>query len=270
MANLTGSDFTILVSRGSNGGKTFASEFVALVSVGPPPSRYIRDSELTLLVSNIAEKTLAKISDVVALVSYAAEGTEKLTNRSWGFNLDQHQFYVLSLGMQGTFVFDVLSTQWAQWQTQGFTGWNMENGVEWNGEVYAGDDSLPILWRMDPDSFLDDDFRPIKRVVTGGIPAEARETMRSGMFVLSATKEGDVDTEGAPYVQLSISDDGGETYKDRDAITLNTAIQQDFSWRGLGTIRAPGRVFKITDEGGFVTIKGADQHLAGEEQQGGE
>lgn len=271
MSRALASELATLVLRGSNGGKAFASELVALVAVGEPPSRYVLDSELALLVSNTAEKTVAKVTETVALVSYVAKGTEKLTSRAWGFSLDQHQFYVLSLGTQGTYVFDVLSTQWAQWQTQGFAGWNMENGVEWNGEVYAGDDSLPILWRMDPDSFLDDDFRPIRRVVTGGIPAEARETMRSGTFVLSATKEGNIDAEGTPYVQLSISDDGGFTFKDREALKLDAVSPtQDFSWRGLGTIRAPGRVFKITDEGGFVTIKGADQHLAGEQRQGGE
>ena len=269
MAYAQGSDLSILVARGSNGGKAFADEFIALVSVGSPPSRYLRDSELHILAATQQEKVVAKVSDVVALVSYVAEGTEKFNSRAWGFDLDQHQFYVLSLGMQGTFVYDVLTQEWSQWQTQGFTGWNMENGVVWNGDVYAGDDSLPTLWRLDPDSYLDDDFRPIKRVVTGGIQTDARNTLRTGMFVLSVTKEGDIDDEDTPYVQLSISDDGGFTFKDRDALTIDgTNETQDFSWRSLGVIRAPGRVFKITDEGGYVTFKGANQKIDGEEGNG--
>lgn len=259
------SEFRILVAK--DGVPTaFASEFVVLVACGAPPSRYTPADELVMLVSTHQDRVMTQVSEVCVLISYAAEATEKFNSRSWGFNLDQHQFYVLHLGMLGTVVFDVLTSEWSQWDTQGYTGWNAEAGVEWDGDVYFGDDSQPTLWKMDPLSCLDDDFRPIIRVVTGGIPAEARNTLRSGMFVLNATREGDIDDEDTPYVQLSISDDGGFTFKDRDALTIDgDKNTQDFSWRSLGVIRIPGRVFKITDEGGFVTIKGANQKIEGED-----
>lgn len=246
--------------------KAFADELVVLVVCGTPPTRYIPATELSVLASKTEGKVVAKVTEVCVLISYAAEATEKLNSRSWGFNFDQHQFYVLHLGEQGTVLYDVLTQEWCQWQTEGFSTWNAEGGVEWNNEVYFGGREDNALWRMDPDSFLDEDFRTIRRVVTGGIPAEARNTLRSGMFVLSAIKEGEIDDESTPYVQLSISDDGGFTFKPREQIVLNDAPQQDFSWRGLGTIRTPGRIFKVEDVGGFVTIKGADQHLRNEEE----
>lgn len=253
-------ELAILVSREGQP-STLVSQLYVLVATGDPNVEHVNVGELAMLVSKVEGKPVTYVSEVAMLVTYTSEATERFEQRTWGFNMDQHQFYVLHLGVEGTLVYDVLTSQWAQWQTQGYVQWNAEAGIMWNNEVYFGSDELPTLWRMDMTSFLDEDFRPIKRVVTGGIPAEARETIRSGMFVLSAIKEGTLDDEGTPYVQLSISDDGGETYKDREQIVLNGSVAQDFSWRGLGTIKAPGRVFKITDEGGFVTIKGADQSV---------
>lgn len=262
------SEFSILVSNDADNALVRASEFAILVSVGVPPSRYAYAPEVRVLVSAQKDRVMVDVAEVVALVSYVTLGVERFTLRSWGFNLDQHQFYVLHLGAEGTWVYDVLSSEWANWETQGFNQWNAEAGAEWNDEVFFGDNNLPTLWRLDPDSFLDDDFRLIRRVVTGGIPANARDTLRSGLLVLSAEKQSDLDDESVPYVQLSISDDGGDTYKLRDALDVDDNPTQDLSWRGLGTIRAPGRIFKIEDEGAVVTIKGANQHIAGEKDAG--
>lgn len=262
-------EFSILVSNVLDSSVSArGAEFVVLVSCGAPPSRYSEASEFAVLASTQKGKVMVDVSELAVLVSYVELGTERFTQRSWGFNFDQHQFYVLHLGAEGTFVFDVLSEQWAQWETQGFNQWNAEAGIEWNDEVYFGDNELPTLWKLNPDSFLDDDFRLIKRVVTGGIPADARGTLRTGMLVLSTEQQSAFDDESVPYVQLSISDDGGVTFNDREALTVDGSKTQDLSWRGLGMIRAPGRVFKITDEGAIVTIKGMDQRLAGEKESG--
>ena len=256
-------ELTILTSRvGKPAVK--ASELVALVVVGTPPSRYIQSSELVGIVSYQKGKVVAHVSEIVALVSYTVGGTERFNSRAWGFTLDQHPFYVLHLGSEGTFVFDALTSQWAEWGTEGYVGWNAENGVEWNNQVYYGDNEGPTLWRMDPESFLDDDFRTITRIVTGGIPATGRQTIRTGMFVLSMTKQSDIDTLSDPYVKLSISDDGGKTFRDLNVLTFDDSETQDLSWRSLGVIKAPGRVFRIEDQGGLVTISGADLTVDGE------
>lgn len=269
MANAQVGELSILASRTGDKPSVYACEFVVLAACGSPPSRYVYDSEIIALASVQKGKVMTDVSEIVLLVSYVSEGTERFNQRAWGFNFDQHAFYVLHAGSQGTLVYDTLSEQWAEWDTQGFNQWNAEAGIEWNDGVYFGDNQLPTLWRLDPDAFLDDDFRLIKRVVTGGIPAEARDTLRSGLLVLSTEQQATLDDETTPYVQLSISDDGGETWNDREALTVDGSKTQDLSWRGLGMIRAPGRVFKITDEGAIVTIKGADQKIAGEDKQGG-
>lgn len=234
------------------------SEIVALVAIGDPPSRWADVSEIVGLVSYTKDQPVTQVSEIIGLVSYVSSPPETYNSRAWGFTFDQHPMYVLHLGQQGTFVYDLLAQQWYQWQTQGYNNWNMENGVEWNGQVFAGDSQTGDLWRLDEDGFLDEDFKLIKRIVTAGVTAEARNTVSSGMLVLSMSPEGELDTLSDPYVRLDISDDDGKTYAELETIALTGDETQDISWRGLGLIRYPGRVFRITDEGGMVRINGAN------------
>ena len=209
---------------------------------------------------------MTKLSEAVVLVSYLDGGAVNTSFRSWSFNFDKHAFYVGHLGHEGTLIFDATSLQWLEWETTGYDNWNAEHGIDWNGGVYFGDNSLPILWRMEPDSFLDDDFRLITRTVTGVLPASGRATTSAGMFVLDVTREAEaVDNQSVPYVQLFVSDDGGFIFDEREKISLAAGEQQDFAWRGLGQIKNPGRVYRIVDQGGLATIRGADQRLDDED-----
>lgn len=263
MAAVNVSELAILAA---NQGRASAevSELVALVAIADPPTRYIDTSEVVALVAYEKAEPVTQVSELVMLVTYVSTPPETYNSRAWGFTLDNHNFYVLHLGQEGTFVFDQEAQQWYQWQTEGYNNWNMENGIEWNDQVYAGDSVGPTLWRLDPDGFLDEDFKLIRRIVTGGIPAVARQSISTGMFVLSISPEGPLDDQSDPYVQLEISDDDGKTFRSLGSILLNGDETQDLSWRGLGTIKYPGRIYRITDEGGVVRINGADQTTRGE------
>lgn len=259
-------ELAILAARSGDNADVRAAEFVVLVVTGMPPSRFTPATELVALAATQQDNVMVQVTEAALLVAYVTGGTEKFNSRAWGFNSDQHQFYVMHLGVEGTFVYDVLSQEWAQWQTEGFVGWNAEHGVEWNNEVYFADVALPTLWRMDYTADIDEDFRTIRRVVTGGIPASARETLKTGMFTLSATIQGALvdDSSEAPQVTLSISDDGGKTFRSRETIEVDGNERQDITWKGLGMIKAPGRVFQVEDRGGFICIEGAEQKIDGE------
>jgi hypothetical protein len=38
---------------------------------------------------------------------------------------------------------------------------------------------------------------------------------------------------------------------------------QEIAWLSLGSFAAPGRIFKVTDSGGFLRIEGADAGIDG-------
>ena len=69
---------------------------------------------------------------------------------------------------------------------------------------------------------------------------------------------------GAPTVTgaaitLRTSDDGGHSFYSHGDVTITPAnYSQEIAWRGLGLIRAMGRVFEITDRGAAVRINAAD------------
>jgi len=247
-----------LASIQSDRGAAAVSEAFVLVSTGPPPPRFIDVSEACAFVSVLQDKPVAQVSEAFVLVSYVTGPATQSKSRAWGFTFDMHQFYVLHLGNTGTWVYDTMTDQWSQWGTEGIITWNMEYGVEWNGGVYAGDQSNGTIWKLDPDSYLDDDFRLITRRVTGFIPMNGRKTMRTGSLILATTPQTTLEASPAPSVSLSISDDKGVTWNNRGSLTVVQNRTQDLSWRGLGLIRAPGRVFKIEDVGGLLTIDGAD------------
>lgn len=260
------SQLQLVAARDNDKASVCVSELAAVVASASPLTRYTFVSELAAIAVSLSEKNMTAVSEIAAVVAYVTGGTEKFNSRGWGFTLDQHQFYVLHLGNQGTVVYDVLSQEWAEWQTEGYVGWNAEHGIEWNDEVYFGDISLPTLWKMSLESDLDEDFRTITRVVTGGIPATGRTAIGTGMFTLSATPQATLISDGddVPFIVLSISDNGGKLFRDRNTILVDGNETQDLSWKGLGMIKAPGRIFKITDTGGFIRIDGADQKLDGE------
>lgn len=184
-----------------------------------------------------------------------------MISRSWAFVLDGHVFYVLSDVSGRTLVCDLTTGQWHHW----FTGaapalWNMHRGVVWKGRTLAADALGARVWEVDPLSTLDEGVQIIHRAVTGFMPVRGRNSFRQGSLRLSASV-GDPDVVGAE-IRLRFSDDEGVTWGRTYAVVLQSdAFSQPISFRGLGRMRAPGRIWEITDAGGLVRIDGVDSDM---------
>lgn len=195
--------------------------------------------------------------------------------RTWGFSLDGHDFYCLRLGNQETLVFDLTTGENVPWDSFGREVWRAHQGLNWIGigrEIYqsgvasnviAGDDSLGILWVLDPEYGVDDgeDFgaatTAFTRVITTGIPLRERQaTTCDSVFVIAAN--------GAPFtgqesINLRTSDDNGKTWQDQGSVALTAGdFSQEITWRSLGKVTAPGRIFEFTDTGATVRIDSVD------------
>ena len=65
--------------------------------------------------------------------------------------------------------------------------------------------------------------------------------------------------EDGMEVSLEVSDDRGFTYTDMGAVSLDAGdYNARVHWRSLGSMSAPGRLFKITDEGALKRIDSAE------------
>jgi hypothetical protein len=179
--------------------------------------------------------------------------------RAWTFTLDGHKFYVLDLGTEGTLLHDATTGSWSQFITTGFWNWNFRNGTMWGQRIVGGDTISAQIWEMSPSSMKDNGTLDIVHVATGELVKRTRTYVSVADLRLSVSVGQLDDTAGGATVLLEFSDDQGQTWQAMDTKTL---VQGDYSaevaWRGLGAFAAPGRVFRITDVGGFLRIDGCD------------
>jgi hypothetical protein len=243
-----------------------------------------QEERVTAFDSLVTVKSLPalRVSDAAVLVAVRGRiSNPKL--RAWTFSLDGHDYYVLRLGMIVTLVYDVTSEQWVDWDAFEQTYWPTFVGMNWVGgtgvldadgssfhsNVLVGDDTLGLLYFLDPEQPWDQSFdgpldpdqeKFFPRVLQGQVPMLGRENMPCYAVWLN-TDLGDPAYVGAG-VQLEISDDGGKTYDDMGTIEVTTAASPspELSWYSLGQIEAPGRLFRITDDGAVARIDGMEMN----------
>jgi hypothetical protein len=184
-------------------------------------------------------------------------------SHAWAFVLDGHVFYVLSDVSGRTLVCDITTGQWHHWFTGALPGlWNMQRGLMWRGRALAAGAAGAEVWEVDPLSTLDEETEVIHRAVTGFMPIRGRAGFRQGALRLFASV-GAPDDVGVE-VRLRFSDDEGVTWSRTFTTELRVgAFMQTLSFRGLGRMRAPGRIWDIADAGGLVRIDGVESDMEG-------
>lgn len=190
-------------------------------------------------------------------------GAENRT-RAWKFTLDGHLFYVLDLGVEGTFVYDMDTGEWSEFITSGFNNWNMHVGTTWQApnRVVAGDLLDGYLLEINPTDVLDEDFRTIEHVVTGGVMTRSRVFLGVESIRLSGSVGQIQDDVDGVETKLRFSDDAGKTWSDYYVVTVGQGdFGDELAYRSLGSFMAPGRVFEFSDQGGMLRIDGADLFL---------
>lgn len=181
--------------------------------------------------------------------------------RTWTFTLDGHKFYVLDLGTQGTLLYDTGTKSWAQFVTTGYFNWNFRNGTTWGQRIVGGDTDTPQIYEMSPSSMLDGGTLPIVHISTGALIKRTR-TYSSLASVRLSLSVGQLDDATGATVLLEFSDDQGKTWTAMNTVALVEGdFNQEIAWQGLGSFAAPGRIFRITDIGGFLRIDGCDAEL---------
>lgn len=193
------------------------------------------------------------------------------TVRAWTFTLDGHDYYVLRLGDTETLVYDMHSEQWSVYGSGETNLWALLDGVNWGGghnfsgaygsNVLAGSDTNGALFFLDPEGTDDenattgpDDLEPFRREATAQYFMRGYD-MRPCWGVQLLGSIGDVRGSNPTDVTLEVSDDRGDTFFDCGTVTI---APDDFTarvtWQSLGSMQAPGRLFKIVDYGAVHRI----------------
>lgn len=260
------------------------SQLLALAAYVPPQAREVRTSQfLGLVPYSKGGDVVARSSQLTALIVYATGVPGQQRSRAWTCVLDGHTFYVLNLSSQGTFVYDTTTQQWAQFDTDGFGQWNMNNGVQWGERIVAGDTITNQVWELDPSAVLDEGWRDIRHISTGGLSTRSRVYLAVDSLRISASV-GQLDEVNGATLSLRYSDDEGKTWSQYFTIPMTANVFDDGSnseaelaFRSLGSFMAPGRIFEVSDVGGLLRIDGCDAFIDGfdddtprqEQKQGG-
>lgn len=235
-------------------------QLAVLASYGPPQAKLGYESQAALLAA-IAQghNVTTKISQVAMLVSYGTGVPNTASQAAWTFVLDGHRFYVLPLGPEGDWAYDTTTHEWCQLQSQGFPGINFTHGVMWGLRVIGGDALYTYLYELDPNQPLDESWREVQHMVTGGIATRTRSVIGVANFTLTASVG--LDSEIDQSISLAFSDDNGATWSEEFDMPLTDVSSQMLVWNALGSFAAPGRVFRITDYSGPIRLDGADAVL---------
>jgi phosphohistidine swiveling domain-containing protein len=216
----------------------------------------------------------AQVSQAYVIVAAIGRVNDPVV-RGWTFTLDGHDFIVYRLGNQKTLLYDTHSQQWYNWGSGDGDLWRAYNGCNWLGgdgfasaygsNVVVGDDGNGSLYFLDPDGETDDDAllgedepRTFERFVQGQVVVKGYGLQPCyGVSLIGST--GEVTNTDLTSVTLSYSDDRGETYSDAGTREVEAdAYDTRLHWRSLGSIRLPGRIFKVTDYGALKRIDSLD------------
>lgn len=196
--------------------------------------------------------------------------------RAFPFRLDGHDYVALRLGEDETLIWDFTTQQWARWSSEVDNNvWRPSVGNNWTGmgkafyddgltsDIILGDDTFGLLWGLNAEEGVDEHPDPLRpnlpftRKIVGGIPMRLRETAKVGAVYLTADL-GNPQLTGA-NITLRTSDDYGKSWSDQGTITVEPGnYDQEFVWRSIGLIRAPGRIFEVSDNGATVRIDSMD------------
>lgn len=190
--------------------------------------------------------------------------------RAWTFTLDGHDFYVLHMPTE-TLVYDLSSERWHVWGSDDaalWRGWlgrqwitNLPTAQNYGSNIVVADDSRSTLYFLSPEDAVDDsgnfdidEPRPFKRVLTGQVTLRGRSwTPCNGVSIMGSV--GQLLNETYNTVELETSDDIGVTYVSHGTCEV---VDGDplarLEWLSLGSMTAPGRLFRVTDYGALVRV----------------
>lgn len=174
--------------------------------------------------------------------------TEKLNNvlvseiYSCGFSWQGHVFYCITIGSQGTFVYDLTNQSWAEWKTYNKSNWLA-------GFAVVGWDSKPIfanvetgdLYQMNSDIFTDDGLQLVGLLSAFTLIPDGRPSINNIKIDVATGFNLNTGLGSEPILDLRLSKDGGQTWG--DWISLNMGKQGQYNWRvihrRLGQFKSP-------------------------------
>jgi len=242
----------IAVSGGSSGVARVQSEQI-IVTGGEVASR-LRVQYANVVLTTAGINTVAarvQHQNVIAVCATGIIPPLPDTVSSFAYNLDGHYNYGIHVEGYGTYVLDRTTGQWAQYASGDLELWNARYHEKWGDKFYASSLLDSTLVEIDPDAVLDDSFRSNEFVASGRVESQSRRYVKNP----EAQLFGSVGLRGG-NINLSFSDDEGNSFSPTRTVSVAPGVRDaNVMFYDLGSVRAPGRIYKISDEGTLRRIQ---------------
>jgi hypothetical protein len=175
------------------------------------------------------------------LVIGTAPGTSAYaTTDSW----NGHDFYVLHIPGHGSFAYDLLTQDWHERTSYNHLLFRASASATGpNAQPLIGDDTSNQIWEMTEDQTTDG-ADPVITDFSGLLEVTGSSERLNNVSLDIATGQ-TTDLDADPMMQMSYSDDLGETWTAADDQSLGRMGQRNtmVSWSRLGSMKRPGRSF---------------------------
>jgi hypothetical protein len=208
----------------------------------------------------ISTHTIEERLKVAAAASTSTTGFDNIA--AWSCVFNGHTLYIVTVGTEGTFVFDVENANWAHWKSYGQETWRAWVGAQADGdEILAGDSQSGKLWLLDNSRNTDDpgtfesNTLAVERKLTGGIPLIGRPQKCANVSLSTAVGRASITGDTNPLMMMRFSDDAGNLWSSwlEAQMGLQGKYRTQIVWQQLGQMKEPGRLFefKLTDDAPF-------------------
>lgn len=165
----------------------------------------------------------------------------------WGQVVDRHAGYLLNIPGVGSFMLDIQTGNWSEWQSYGRDTFRGHVACAVDGVVFVGDDVTNDIWTLTPGVYTDG-TDPMVRIVSCFYVSNSRFERCDRLSVISSKGVGNnVDPGSDPVIEMRYSDDQAATFSDWRQASIGRIgeYRKRALWRRLGAIRAPGRYFEF-------------------------
>jgi hypothetical protein len=175
---------------------------------------------------------------------------DKSTLTAQAFSLEGHHFYCLN-SASFTWVCDLLTRKWLDWESFGLSRWRAEGFVDIGGKRISGDHASAALYELDPDTGDDAGAHLLWKMVSGPIGAYPARIIADELFLdlLPGVGLNVVDEHQAnPLVTLRTSDDDGKSWSSEMTQSVGRIgdFKREVRFQNLGASGEDGFRFEIS------------------------
>jgi hypothetical protein len=168
---------------------------------------------------------------------------------AWGFPWQGHVFYCITIGDQGTFVYDLTTDRWAKWLTYGQDKWLPGLGcIGWDNFPLVGDTVSGSIYTLSASKFTDDG-QPIVGVLTFGQALSGQRPTFPSLTIEMVTGYATETGQGSdPLIQVRFSRDGGIVYGPwrQTSIGLQGEYNKRVRFNRIGQFKPPGIIGEMS------------------------